>query len=593
MEMKKKYSLSAIIIILGICASANFWKEDRIKVDAPSYYTYLPAAFIYHDLHLDFIDTRPDFFRDKIWYYKIEGGSRLIKHPMGVSVALSPFFLVGHLITKMTGGVQDGYSLTYQNAVSVGVLLYLFLGLFYLRKLLLDYFSETITAITLFAVVVGTNLFWYSTFEGLMPHAVSFSFWCFSLYSFFRWLTTEQKKYIFIFAVCFGIIVLIRPFSIVGILYFIIQGIFSKRGIVSFITYLKLRFTPVMIAIVISCAIASLQFFYWKYATGKWIYDVYIDEHFLFKSPQMLPFLFSFRKGLFIYTPILLFSIIGLIKLFKSDKGLFYGTIITLFASIYVLSSWWAWSYGICWGMRPMIDYYAMLSIPLASGFSVFLSKGNLTKYITGIIISVLIILNLFQTWQYKNGLIHYDDMTKESYFIGFFQTKESIAWKDALKPYDWGRRIKGLPQIEYSSKLIENLSDTDEIYFRGNNLYYWAINPKAENMVGSYFEDVKVESLFTLTPAGDGNVYIRASNGYYLSAIHQYNNILAATSGTPSNNEKFSIEYLKEGDNKIALKAANGKYLSVSTVFPYVVSASGNDIKSSEIMRFYIFNRE
>ena len=201
--------------ILSIFFYFNLWKKNRIIVDAPSYYTYLPALIIHHDLKLNYIDSNPEYYHNKIWYYKIEGGKKLIKHPMGISVALSPFFVMGHLYAKLTGAVQDGYSNAYQNWVSIGVLFYLFVGLYFLRKILLDYFSEKITAITLIAIVLGTNLLWYATVEGFMPHAITFSVWCMAMYAFFQWLKTSERKFILYFSALFGMIVLIRPLSIV------------------------------------------------------------------------------------------------------------------------------------------------------------------------------------------------------------------------------------------------------------------------------------------------------------------------------------------------------------------------------------------
>src|SRR6218665_138410 len=241
MPEQKKYSLYSIAFIFAFIFASSFyfhlWQKNRITLDAPSYYTYLPAVFVYGDLHLNYIDKDPAFFKDKIWYYRIDNGNKLIKHPMGISVALSPFFLAGHLLAKVSGSAADGYSMPYQNAVSIGVVIYLFIGLYYLRKILLQFFSDKIAALTLFATVIGTNLLWYSTFEGLMPHAISFAFWCISMYTFMQWLKTGRQQSIFIFALAFGMIVLIRPFSLVGIVFFLIYGSISMGGIKHFIEF--------------------------------------------------------------------------------------------------------------------------------------------------------------------------------------------------------------------------------------------------------------------------------------------------------------------------------------------------------------------
>ena len=51
------------------------------------------------------------------------------------------------------------------------------------------------------------------------------------------------------------------------------------------------------------------QMIYWNEMTGHWLYFSYgSDERFFFGDPAIIKGLFSYRKGLFIYTPLLLFA---------------------------------------------------------------------------------------------------------------------------------------------------------------------------------------------------------------------------------------------------------------------------------------------
>jgi hypothetical protein len=312
----------------------------------------------------------------------------------------------------------------------------------------------------------------------------------------------------------------------------------------------------------------------------------------VFDSPQMLPVLFSFRKGLFIYTPILLFAIIGLIRFFKTKPAFFYGIIITLTVSIYILSSWWAWSYGICWGMRPMIDYYPLLALPLAAGFDYFFSKNKIAQILTSVVILLLIMLNLFQTWQYKNGLIHYDDMTRAAYFKGFFQTKITPGWLDLLSPYDWERRINGLPQIEYSEAYLKSSIGKYPVKIRGFNLQYAGINPKAQNAVAAFIKGDSEFGIFKIEPQQGDTVCIRASNGNLVSVSRAYDNVLIADAVIPGAAEKFVITYLEEDDNKIALRSFNGRYVSESAMFPNLLFATSTEISEKETFRLFVVEK-
>ena len=590
----KQYSLWSIVFIFAFIVSTFFyfqvWKKNRIIVDAPSYYAYLPAVFIHHDLKMNFIDRDRDFYKDKIWYYKIENGNKLIKCPAGVSLALLPFFMAGHLIAGWMDIPQTGYTMPYQNAMSLGVLLYLFIGLLYLRKLLLAHFSEGISALTIITLVLGTNLLWYSTFEGFMSHGISFSLLCICMYLFDRWLREGHLRPLLVFSALFGILVLIRPLAITILLYFLIVGIYSKGGFRVFLRFLRAQLKNVAIAIVVFLPFLCIQPLYWKYITGHWYYDVYIDEHFIFSSPAIFLFLFSFRKGIFIYTPVLVFAVVGLVALYRRQRGIVVATLSVMLLTVFILSSWWAWSYGISWGIRPMVDYYSLLAIPMAAGLSFFMEKGRLIKVITAAVLFLLIALNLFQTWQYKNGLIHYDDMTREAYFKGFFQTKRSAEWMDLLKPYDWERRIKGLPQVDYSKEYFESSFEKYPVELRGFNLQYAAINPKAQNAVAAYAKSSTGYSLFRVKRLSSGTVALVAANGRFLSVTPQYDNVLMANALSPGPMEQFEISYLEDGDNRISLRSiGTGKYVMVSPEFPNMLLAAAGTASQKEIFRLFV----
>lgn len=576
------------IIAFSLCF--NLWNTNRMLVDAPNYYAYLPSLVLHQDLSLNYINENPAFYKGKIWYDTIPGGKKLIMHPLGLSLVLSPFFFAGHFIAGILGSPQDGYSLPYQNALSIGILIYLITGLYYLKKTLLNFFSEKITAITLISIVLGTNLLWYSTFEGLMSHSLSFSFWCICIYTFFQWLKTEKNRYLLLFSVGFGIIILLRLLSVFFILYFLLFAVFSKGGIGQFLLFIKPRLKIIFHGLLLTSVLLFIQLCYWKYATGHWLYDVYFGQRFIFNSPQVMLFLFSFRKGVFIYTPVLLFSIIGMIQLYRNQRALFYPTFIFMSLMIYILSCWWAWSYGISWGMRPMIDYYSLLSIPMAAGFNLLSKHGKVIQWIQYLILTAFIALNLFQTWQYKNGLIHFDDMSRAAYFKGFFQTKSNEEWKDLLTPYDWNRRLKGLKQIEYSEHFFAKLDKNESVYLRGSNLLYLTVNSKAQNAMAALAKTANANGLFYIEHLNLDTICIRSKNGFLWSLDEAEESTVMATGSMAGKAEKFTFHYLNSGDNKLAIKGCNGKYVSIGNRWPFIIRSNSDALTKAETFRYFVF---
>jgi len=575
--------------IIAIFFSFDLWRLNRVVIDVPSYYTYLPSTFIYHDLKLNYIDQNPAFFADKIWCYKIENGNRLIKHTMGLSVALLPFFLLGHLAAYLFGFAADGYSMVYQNVLSIGVLLYFFTGLHYLKKILLRFFSDKAVALTLISVGIGTNLLYYLTYEGLMTHGIGFSLLCICMYTFFNWIEKSRKKYLIIFSAAFGIILLIRPLAITLLLYFLIYGIISKQGIKNFLIHCKNNFRTILVGVIIAFLFLSLQLFYWKYITGHWFFDAYIDEHFVFNQSEIISFLVSFRKGWLVYTPIMIFAVLGFIPLYKKSRAVFYSTLVSTLITIYIFSSWWAWSYGFCFGMRPMIDSYSLLSFPMTAFFGFVLTKKKIYSAGMFTVIFLFISLNLFQAWQYKNGLIHFDYMTRKAYFKGFFQTKTSLEWYDLLSQYDWERRKKGLPQIECTKKYFDTITPDELIYMRGYNLNFLSVNENRNGLLSCPKTAYNTSNLFHLIHFDGDTVALQSYMGKYLSVKNNLNGVIMADAGMAGFYEKFIFHLLEENDNRISLKTLSGKNVFVNPQEPFILYAS-SDLRTEDFNKFRLF---
>ena len=138
-----------------------------------------------------------------------------------------------------------------------------------------------------------------------------------------------------------------------------------------------------------------------------------------FLHPYILEVLFSFRKGWFIYTPIMLFAVIGFIALYKNSKIIFFALLVYTLLNFYIVSSWSCWWYAASYSSRALIPSYAFMSITLG-----FFIKSVLDKKIKFVLIPlffILIALNLFQTWQSSVGILDSARMTRPLYKSIFF----------------------------------------------------------------------------------------------------------------------------------------------------------------------------
>lgn len=445
--------LSIGIIVLSIVfinLNRKHWKDpNRVMLhDVASYYAYLPALFIHNDLSFDFIKS--DYYENIKRYrlYHHAGRKPVIQTTMGLSFLYAPFFWVAHLLATPLGYEADGFSIPYRAALIFSSLFYLVIGLLFLRKILLRYFNSGLTALTIILVVTGTNLLHYSSQEGPMSHSYNFALIAVFLYLVIRWYENPTIRITLLTGFIAGLIALIRPTNILVLLLLVFWDIKSWKNIVERFFFLLKQYKLMLLMAVAFLLVWLPQFIYWHYATGFFFYYSYgaYEEGFFFNNPQILDQLFSYRKGWFVYTPVMFFSCIGVIFLLRSSRnGFFIPIVIYMTATIYVLSSWWNWWFGGGFGLRSYIDTYALMAVPLAAIIEKGIYGKKSFRIVTSVIIILLTGLNLFQTWQYHKGLIHHEGMCKNAYWAMFGRTKPHPDFWNLVEIPDHKMAVRGI----------------------------------------------------------------------------------------------------------------------------------------------------
>lgn len=203
-----------------------------------------------------------------------------------------------------------------------------------------------------------------------------------------------------------------------GLIVFIpiLWGIGSLAAVKPRVDYLKQHSPYIGVAVAVASLFLLLQMSYWKYATGHWIVFSYQGEGFEFGNPHIIEGLFSFRKGWFLYTPIALLGFLGVPFLrAKKDINWFMLLFSVYFAAtFYVVFSWKMWFYGGSFGCRALIQSLPMLALPLTALFQTLYDKSKWLLSGAVAVVLALVVLNIFQTWQYSWGILHWADMTKK-----------------------------------------------------------------------------------------------------------------------------------------------------------------------------------
>lgn len=578
----------ALIVIFWISAILVYrpWQKNLIVNDVVSYYGYLPAAFIHHDLRLSFTENTKEY-KHKFWPEKAANGGKVIKTTMGLSYLYAPFFLAGHVVAVISGAPRDGFSMPYQMGVVIGGLFYFILGLYFLRRLLLLYFSEKVTGWTILSVFAGTNLLWYSTLDNLMSHQYIFSLLCIFMYYVIEWHRQQKWKTAVIIGLSGGLLVLIRPPMVLCVLIFLLFNVYDRHTLKEKLGLLMRNKTGLLLMLLNAVLVFLPQLFYWKYVTGHWFFVSYVNERFYLAQPHLWEGLFGFRKGWFLYTPLMLFSVLGLFALKKKVPELFLPALLLLCLTIYLFLSWWAWWYGGSFGNRAFIDWYPVFVFPIAALYSrVFEQSGKMAAGVLAFFAIFFCCLNVFQTWQYNRELIHYDSMTKAAYFNGFFATEKTKAWEELLDEPAYDRAKNGLPEI-YLPAEIDSIKPADVICLKGANRLMVSGEFNTDMALRSSKNYVAAWETFSFVRMDANKIAIIANNKKYVCADHGDGDKLKANKDRPSTWETFELIYL--GNNRVALRSDNGKYVDIGFHEPYALTATGDSITIRTMFRIYI----
>ena len=469
-------SLKLLMLALTIYVIAQSYiglPEQIISWDAFGYYLYLPFAFIYNDLSFSSFETVNgivDQYQNTATLYQFVNGGNgnmVIKYPVGVAILESPFFAIGHFFAWLFNYKTDGFSAPYQIMMFVCNTFYVFLGAIFLRKALLKLFTPLVTGIVLFIIIVGTNYLATGTMGMGNSHIPLFALHAIGLYLVIRWHESPSIKLSILLGGIIGLMIITRPTEILFLLIPIFWGVRSVSTFFKkYIDLFKQHFFKLTLMSMTLIAIGFIQLAYWKSVTGEWIFYSYDNpgEGFEFFKPYTLEYLFSFRKGWLVYTPVMFFALIGV--LFSFSKKYLFGLGIFLFTilNLWVVSSWSCWWYAGSFGQRSIVQSYPEMAIALGV-FITFIQNKKFISYVFGVLASFFILLNLFQTWQMNKRIIHPTRMSQE-YYLAIFGKTEAPFNGEELMLVERATVNKSEPSNLHLYKKDKELVSKNEVHF-------------------------------------------------------------------------------------------------------------------------------
>jgi len=425
-----KYHIEILVVLAALLFITTRHPDSpydkMIGSDGKGYYAYLPAVFIYGDLNYDFVESYERIYYEAIddfFDFRIRTESGTInKYFPGVAILWIPFFLLAHVASLLFGFSADGYSLPYQLAIGFAALFYLWLGLKFLHKILQHYkIEDWLSVFVIWIIFFGTNLYYYTIEEPAFTHVYSFALINVFSLTVIRLSKNYQPIGVLLLSITLALIIIIRPVN--GIIIFAIPFLSGTidnlfRLFKNILNDKRTLFSALTVGVAVLLIIPII----WLMQSGQFLVYTYGDEGFNFRASHMLDVMLSYHNGLLIYTPVALISFAGFYPVFKQSSHVRITLFTFLLILVYIVGSWSVWWYGEAFGMRPMIDFYFVIAILLGIWLK-FISSKKLIFSFTVVVLVVLTGFNLFQTWQFKNGILPAKNLNQATYWENFLAT--------------------------------------------------------------------------------------------------------------------------------------------------------------------------
>lgn len=517
MQKAGKLSLYSFIICCVLLMAMSFFyypkwnkpgSEAAISWDVSGYYMYLPAMFIYKDLkQCSFKDSilskyqpTPDFQQA----FRHKSGNYVMKYPAGQAIVMSPFFAAAHAYASVSAYPADGFSRPYQFFISMGMLLIAFIGLWLLRKILLLYFSDIATAITLLIVAFASNYLNYAAIDNGMVHNSLFTIYCLLILTSIRFYKQPTVKRAIAIGAIVGLAALIRPTEIIAAIIPVLWGITSVKELQHRFLFFLQQFRFLFAAVISAVLVLSIQLIYWKYSSGEWVVYSYQDQGFSWLHPHLYRGMFSTNNGWLTYTPVFTLFFIGLPLLYKSYRNIFWPVLFFSSLFIYICFAWDIWWYGGSMGMRAMIQSYPVLLFAVAACIERLLAAKKMYRIIIVAFLALCTYYNFWLTHQaHRGGLYRAGEMT-DAYLKAIF-----LKWNtDPQTQFLLDRADDAGTNFIASSEVYSNNFDTESDQYATTN---YAISGKSI----LFGKDCQSTPEYFFNISGEHGDYLRSSASF------------------------------------------------------------------------------
>jgi hypothetical protein len=389
----------------------RIYSSDEIQ-----YFAYLRSVWFDRDLSFEneyqyFYDrgiAKSDGFHETFLERTTETGRRINFGTIGCAILWSPFYLAGDLVARATGAPVDGFSQPYIAAVAYGSAVYGFLALV-LAVLCAGRlgFNAFVPAL---AVWLGTPLLFYMYVAPPFSHACSAFAVALFTYVWLRirgtWLAPRSAdrreggstRGLIALGAAGALMAMVREqdvFFIAGPAVDFVWSLVRGSGVRGREVGLG-----VVAAVITFVAVFTPQLAAYQVLNGHLGPHSSVGRKMNWMAPHALEVLFSPEHGFFIWTPLALIALAGLVLLVARDRRVGAGLVLMVALQIYVSGSVESWTVAGAFGQRRFIALTAAMVIGLSA------LRAVQARRVVSALAILFVYWNLALTAEFATGLM-------------------------------------------------------------------------------------------------------------------------------------------------------------------------------------------
>ena len=422
---------SAYVLLSGFYGVMGYLANPQARIaptDSAFYYMWVRSALF--DRDIDFTNEIAHYIgQQELGPNTTALGRQGNVHSLGPGLFWAPAVALAHGVSLTANALgaslpTDGFGGLYHAFVWAANSLYALLGFYFMGRVLLRFMSLGAAVFASMAVLLASQMTYY--LWPLLPMAHNTAFLCVAL--FLHLLLSRGVCWQA--ALCGSLVFLTRWQDVIYLTPMAVMSLDELRRQRELKPWLKRN---AALAAVFLLGV-SPQLLAWKHLYGSYVTVPHGSGYMDLGRMEFFNILFSLRRGLLLWHPILALGFVGLAFLWKKDQLLCWSLSLALALQLVVCSGAYAWWAGWSFGLRFFIGALPILALGIGLCYE-RIRPWKLARAGAWVAFVLLAIWNQLFIFQYLHGLIDREhDITAEEFFTQKFQLPERFRAEEAFR---------------------------------------------------------------------------------------------------------------------------------------------------------------